>query len=279
VPSPFIDVALARRLEAAEAASNRSFVEARADLDPASGACWIEVAGASVLFDTAASPLTQTFGLGLSEPADAAHLAAIERFYAERDAPVYHEVSPLADQSILGLFARRGYHPIELTSVMFRSIEPGLRLSGQAPSAAARRIGPEERDVWSALSAEGWSEYPELASFVEDLARVTAHRADADLFLAEIDGRPIAAGALSICNGVGLLAGASTIPAARRQGAQWALLGKRLEHAAAHGCDLAMMCALPGSASQRNGERHGFQIAYTRIKWRQILSETAPFSL
>ena len=28
-----------------------------------------------------------------------------------------------------------------------------------------------------------------------------------------------------------------------------------------------MMGALPGSASQRNGERHGFRIAYTRIKW------------
>jgi hypothetical protein len=33
------------------------------------------------------------------------------------------------------------------------------------------------------------------------------------------------------------------------------------------GCDLAMMGAQPGSASQRNGERQGFRIAYTRIKW------------
>ena len=38
--------------------------------------------------------------------------------------------------------------------------------------------------------------------------------------------------------------------------------------AAEQGCDLAMMCALPGSASQRNAERHGFRIAYTRIKWQ-----------
>jgi hypothetical protein len=29
-----------------------------------------------------------------------------------------------------------------------------------------------------------------------------------------------------------------------------------------------MMGALPGSASQRNAERNGFRIAYTRIKWR-----------
>jgi len=34
------------------------------------------------------------------------------------------------------------------------------------------------------------------------------------------------------------------------------------------GCDLAVMCAEAGSASQRNAERQGFRIAYTRTKWR-----------
>jgi hypothetical protein len=28
------------------------------------------------------------------------------------------------------------------------------------------------------------------------------------------------------------------------------------------------MAAEPGSASQRNAERHGFRIAYTRVKWQ-----------
>jgi GNAT superfamily N-acetyltransferase len=66
-----------------------------------------------------------------------------------------------------------------------------------------------------------------------------------------------------------VLAGASTIPSARRQGAQRALLAARLGYARETGCDLAMMCAEPGSASQRNGERQGFRIAYTRTKWRK----------
>ena len=33
------------------------------------------------------------------------------------------------------------------------------------------------------------------------------------------------------------------------------------------GCDLAMMVAEAGSGSQRNAERQGFRIAYTRTKW------------
>ena len=71
---------------------------------------------------------------------------------------------------------------------------------------------------------------------------------------------------VSIYDGVTL--GASTIPEARNQGAQLALLDARLRYGASHGCDIAMMCAEPGSSSQRNAERQGFRIAYTRIKWR-----------
>jgi hypothetical protein len=82
-----------------------------------------------------------------------------------------------------------------------------------------------------------------------------------------LDGRAIATASLVIANGVGLLAGSSTIAEWRRRGAQRALLECRLQCATQAGCDLAMICAEPGSSSQRNAERAGFQIAYTRIKW------------
>jgi hypothetical protein len=41
-----------------------------------------------------------------------------------------------------------------------------------------------------------------------------------------------------------------------------------MRYAFDHGCDLAMMVAMPGSESQRNAERNGFRIAYTRTKWK-----------
>ena len=89
--------------------------------------------------------------------------------------------------------------------------------------------------------------------------------------LAEVDGKPIAAAGFQIYDDVCVLAGAATIPEARRQGAQNALLVARLNFAAEHGCGLAMMCALPGSQSQKNAQKNGFSIAYTRTKW--FLSE------
>jgi len=270
-PHVFADLELARRLERAEAHSNAKFVEARARVYPGYGSAWIEVAGAYAMYDGAASPTTQTFGLGLFEPATAAALEALEHFFSDRGAPVFHEVSPLAGIELAGLLAERRYRPVEFTSVLYRPLGRSPEASpAPNPRMRVRPIGSTEGEVWAQTAARGWSEHPELTEYLLELGPLSTEREDSVSFLAEIDGAPVAAGALSLSGGVALLAGACTIPEARKQGAQLALLEARLGYAAAKGCTVAMMCALPGSASQRNAERHGFRIAYTRVKWQLI---------
>jgi GNAT superfamily N-acetyltransferase len=261
-----VDLALSRRLEQAEGAANARFVEARARIMPEVGAGWTQVAGAYAMFDGPRSPCTQTFGLGLFQLPTAEDMGCIEAFFRDRGATVCHEVSPLADPAILPLLHARGYRPIELTSVMY------LPLAAYVPSAppsgvSVRKVADHERDLWARTNAAGWSDQPGVADLVTDLARIIAARDNAADFLAEIDAHPVAAGALAIHEGVALLAGASTIPAWRHRGAQRALLQARLDYGVHIGCDLAMLCAAPGTESQRNGERQGFRIAYTRIKW------------
>ncbi|HEX5083707.1 MAG TPA: GNAT family N-acetyltransferase [Blastocatellia bacterium] len=265
---PFSDLSLSRRLERAEGRSNADFIEARTKLFPESDAEWIEVAGAYAMFDGMDSPLTQTFGLGVFEPVTESDLEEIENFFQRRGAHVHHEVSPLAGPALTVLLNERGYQPIELSSVMYRPIERGVQLaSPRNEKVQSRLIRDGEEDLWAQTAAKGWSELVDFADIILQLSFITAKRAGGCSFLAEIDGRPIATGAMFMHDGVALLAGASTIPEGRRQGAQLALLESRLRYAAEHGCDLAMMCASPGSASQRNAERQGFRIAYTRIKW------------
>ncbi|MDQ3687518.1 MAG: hypothetical protein M3430_18235 [Acidobacteriota bacterium] len=266
---PFSDLALARRLERAEARGNAEFVEARARVAPESGAGWIEVAGAYAMFDAVTSPATQTFGLGLFETITPAEMETIEEFFRKRGAGVFHEVSPLADPALLTLLNERGYQPMEFTSVMFRPIRREIRYAeSRNEKIQTRLIDEADHELWARTSAKGWSESTEYADMILEFARIGAKKPGGLSFLAELDGHPIATGAMSICDGVALLAGASTIPEARRQGAQLALLDSRLCYAAEHDYDIAMMGALPGSASQRNAERQGFRIAYTRIKWR-----------
>jgi hypothetical protein len=265
---PFADLDLARRLERTEAVSNAGFVEARAEAFPDVGAKWIEVAGAYAMFDGPGSPVTQTFGLGMFEPLTAEHFDRLEQFFFERGADTFHEVCPLADSSTFTLLSERGYKPIEFSNVLYRPISTDLRLDGpRNEHIRVRLTGKDEIDLWAETVFEGWSEFTEVADFLRDLGHVQA-RSKSLSFLAELDGKPIAGGALAIVGDVALLAGASTIPGARRQGAQLALLEERLRYGAAHGCTVAMMVTQPGSGSQRNSERHGFRIAYTRTKWQ-----------
>jgi hypothetical protein len=170
---------------------------------------------------------------------------------------------------LFALLHQRRYEPFEFTSVMYRPIRRDISLAAaRNERIRVRRAGKEEEEVFARTSARGWCEVREVADQVPELMRVSAARLDSASFLAELDGRAIATGVMSACEGVALMAGASTVPEARNQGAQLALLESRLRAGAEAGCDLAMMCAAPGSASQRNAERHGFRIAYTRIKWR-----------
>jgi GNAT superfamily N-acetyltransferase len=229
---------------------------------------WILVAGVLAMFDGAESPLTQTFGLGLFQMPIAEDLKEIENFFKERGAPVLHEVSPLADKAIVGMLGERSYRPLEMTTVLYLPLSDWTaRPDERAGKANVRIVEKAAGEIWARTSAEGWSEYKEFAPLMLEMSRVIAAAKGNVLFLAELDGQAAGAGGLSIHEGVALFAGASTIPASRRQGVQRALLEARFRYAREAGCDLAMMCTEPGSSSQRNAERQGFRVAYTRTKW------------
>jgi hypothetical protein len=266
---PFVDLALARRLETAEGRANVGFVEARARLDASVGATCMTAGGALAMFDGPGSPMTQTFGLGIHEPVTDDTLDTLEWFFRSRGASVCHEVSPLAGVEVYARLHRRGYVPIEASSVMFRPVD--VPVSGALnPRLRVREVTAADGDVYTAAVVKGWSEFPAVQAFLEGIARITMARDDSPSVIAELDGVPIATGAMNLWDGTALMAGACTVPEGRRQGAQLALLDARLRMAAARECDLAMMVAAPGSASQRNAERQGFRIAYTRLKWELI---------
>jgi GNAT superfamily N-acetyltransferase len=180
---------------------------------------------------------------------------------------VFHEVSPLAGVAALELLCARDYRPIEISSVLHRAVEkPVADLPGNVK---VRVTSPEESRIWAEVSAKGWAhQNPELLDFISGFGAISSARDHSACFLAEVDGQPGAAGVLSIHDGVALFAGAATIPEMRRRGLQSALLHERMRYASDHGCELAMMVAEAGSNSQRNAERQGFHIAYTRTKWR-----------
>ena len=69
---------------------------------------------------------------------------------------------------------------------------------------------------------------------------------------------------MRLCEGIAQLCGAATLPEHRRHGVQSALLRGRLEIAGRAGCDVAVVTTQPGSKSQENVQKQGFELLYTR---------------
>jgi GNAT superfamily N-acetyltransferase len=76
-----------------------------------------------------------------------------------------------------------------------------------------------------------------------------------------------AIGAATLCfaEGVAFVNGSAVRPAFRRRGAQGSLIRARLDRARELGFSLACSNTMPGTASRRNMERHGFSVAYPKI--------------
>jgi GNAT superfamily N-acetyltransferase len=85
------------------------------------------------------------------------------------------------------------------------------------------------------------------------------------IYVAYMDGQPAAVACLHLEGDAGCVAAMATAPPFRRRGCQSALLRRCVADSAAAGCQLLAYQAGPGSDSERNVLRHGFQIAYTKV--------------
>lgn len=267
-----MDLDLSQRLERTEGMVAASYIEPRnrvADV----GAAWVERGGAIAIFDGVGSPLTQTFGLGISVPAGDAELAAIEAWFGERGADTSHEVSPFAGVATLQALVARGYRPIELSSVLVQPIDTLVDRGTKMGPLVVQVVDPDVDGArWGDAAVAGWSTEPDAAAYMRTIVDVNLANRAITHYVVEREGEPIATGSLAIHRDVALLAGASTVPSARGQGAQAALLARRLADARARGCTVAMIVANVGSTSQRNAERNGFRVAYTRTKWHRAFA-------
>ncbi|MGA2579374.1 MAG: N-acetyltransferase [Bryobacteraceae bacterium] len=251
---------LARRLESAEALDGVACAQAHQRLNPELGATVLEVAGGSAIFVGVDSPLTHAMGLGMRGAVRAAEMDRIEDFYRSRGAAASLELCPLADASLVELLGKRGYRVTEFLNVLVRLLA-GAEI---APAGIARLACVEEELLWTSTVGRGFLEKDELTPEEMDVGRAIWHMAGSRCYLAFSGGRAAAAGAMAVHGGLATLFADSTLLGFRGAGLQAALIRERLRVAAAEGCDLATASTLPGTVSQRNYERNGFHVAYTK---------------
>jgi GNAT superfamily N-acetyltransferase len=252
------DIALARRLESAEAANGFAMATATpgAEAESCLGGC--------AVFAGQGNPLTHTLGAGMDPSCDATEgFDRMEQFYFDRGSDSLIDLCPMADAAVIEEITRRGYHVIEFNNVMARPLLVHDKFY-QPPAALDIRIaGAGETALWCHTVARGFTN---LDSPPEEMtSMMSSIRGFGQAYLAAGGGA-----AMSIRNGVALLSGDATVPEGRGKGVQSALIRARLAEAAGAGVEFAVACVLPGSGSQRNYERAGFQLVYMRVNLKRV---------
>jgi GNAT superfamily N-acetyltransferase len=217
------------------------------------------------------SPFNKVAGLGFGGVPSSADLEEIEQAFAGCGAPVQVELAHLADPAIGALLTERNYRLVSFENVLGRAIdsEPDRVIP---PGVAVRPSGDDEFEPWFELVADGVA-HPDADGVPshEEFPREVVKRAERDLvaagvarYVALCDGVVVGGAGVRIAEGVAQLTGAATAPAYRRRGVHSALLSARLADVAAAGCDVAVVTTQPGSKSQQNVQRRGFDLLYTR---------------
>src|SRR5215469_5377783 len=266
----FCDTALAARIERVEAQFIAQSSEAARRRAGTAGFV-IPIAGGVAAFAGEDSPFNKVAGLGFGGVPDSAALGEVEQAFAACGSPVQIELAHLADPAIGVLLTGRGYRLESFENVLGRALT-GDSERVLPPGVEVRPSGEQESGAWLDVVAEG-SIHPDTKGvpWHEEFPREMIIGAERDMaaagavrYAALRDGVIAGGATMRIAEGVAQLTGAATAPAHRRRGVHTALLSARLADATAAGCDVAVLITQPGSKSQQNAQRQGFDLLYTR---------------
>ncbi|HXY00034.1 MAG TPA: GNAT family N-acetyltransferase [Candidatus Limnocylindrales bacterium] len=269
-----LDLALAREIELAEGKAAVGCAEMMKTLQLNTVAAVEAIAGGYAIYCGAGNPVTQAVGLGLNGPVSREAFDQLEAFYFSRKEPVRVETCPLADLSLMEHYKERGYHVSEFSNVMVRPVL-GDVIPTTPPGIEIRRVRRDEVDLWVMTVSQGFADNYPITQELLNVMKMFALGQHTELYLASINGRVAGGATLAIRGRIAGLFGASTLPEFRKRGVQTALLYMRLQRSADEGCELAMSIAQPGSISQRNITRLGFQTLYTRVKFERACPATS----
>jgi len=219
--------------------------------------------GGAYAFVVRGSPymeLSRVIGLGAAE---AKLVDPIVEWFRERDTPCNIDISPHHfDEALLHSLAIRGLYQARFLTLLY-----GIPAMDQA----AAPVGVSIQDYSSRLD-----EFAAMAVEIDgipDLDRdvwekvIIAQFTGWHCYLAFVGGTAAGHAAMHTKNGVANLMYAGTRAEYRGYGCQTALLRHRLRDAAVSNCDLVVSSANPGTVSQRNQERAGLRVAYTKAVW------------
>lgn len=206
---------------------------------------------------------------GMQGPVSPETIDKVESLYASKGASPLFAVNPYGDPAFGEELGRRGYSLTIWMQVMVRKLDD---IPGMQPPETLRidDLQTDEHTVWAETIASGFAGFE--IPYVRDPAihLVTPQVDGIHCYLARWKQEIAAAACLFVSRSWAFLFIASTRESFRRKGIQTALIHHRLLHAHQLGCSHAVIVVMPGSESNRNAARAGFQIAYSRPLLKQV---------
>jgi GNAT superfamily N-acetyltransferase len=206
----------------------------------------------------------------LAESVDASTVEEVASFYRDRMMPCRFDMTPYTtDPDLLEALDAFGLSPAGFQSNLVGPVEYVDDLIPANWTVTEVSTGQLEffADFLNRSYSHGERVPPRLMKFREATIRARHGRPGWHLYLCCVEGVPAAGAMLYVHGGVATLNGAATAPAFRGRGCQRALLRARINEAARSGCKFVVSRCGVGSVSQRNLERAGLQLGYTKVIW------------
>jgi ribosomal protein S18 acetylase RimI-like enzyme len=262
----FVDRAFARRLESCEEMPQVEYARVYQKTRPEIGAAVEEICGGHMVFAGLGSPIGRATGAGLAEPLTAADLDCIEQFYRQHHAPSQVDLCPLHVPEVFEMFKERKYAIAELNNVLYRKLEVDETFAAPPSGYEIRRARRDEAEITGTIVETAF--FPDGAPEPFRGLITPLYQMDRALaFVAGVDGKLVACGTGVVIpeHRVFALCGAGTLAPYRGRGLQTALLRGRMAAAAEAGCEYAVVVTQGDTTSQRNAERLGFRVAYSKV--------------
>jgi hypothetical protein len=282
----FGNIEIAKKIEAAEA--RLAVVNAEFQRAKRKPTLVHMVAGGVAVFVSPQSPMNKVIGIGLGDDNELEPLAAIEDAWKKVNEPVRIELCSLAFQELSEQLAARAYKLQGFENVLAKPLKEKIDSPPPIKGAQVEVVKDQAAsDEWIAAMVVAFCN-PDRTGSVADpdfdgsILRTAFEEASLTpgfrRYLARMNGKPASAVGLRMDGDLAQLAGAGTIPAFRGKGLQKMLLQQRLLDAQSAGCVLATVTTAPGSRSQQNMMRHGFELLYSRAIFVRGWEEAAEIS-
>lgn len=224
----------------------------------------LELSGGAACFSEFNSYLSQVVGWGFATSPNQfkSELEHFERFYkAQNHARVDIELCPFVGNELAVFLSKRGYKITELNTVSALDLKTYIPLDSEINPLEIKKVTCAEAEEWASQMAIGFGYTAAKNQFFHYV-----HAKGVNAFAVYDQESIVAGGVVAVHDKFCDLGLSSTHLGYRGRGLHKKLLAARLNFAKKQDLSWAMVTTKPGTVSDVNVQKMGFQCAYTRIK-------------